>query len=214
MNRPRKASKRKELSAGKPRERLIPIPRLLATLANLPDDGASRLRERWKSHLPDAAILQARDELRLLWSHFVPAELGEDGDSLKHPVPILSDYAERLSDGWHGELMEKPLPQLVCEMWLKEAGAGALPALLVDWRNRRLRPNPRSLPIALVWGCLHNADRLAYCRNPACAAPYFVAKRKDQKYCSARCAAPAARAAKRRWWKANRAASGRKRTVL
>lgn len=47
---------------------------------------------------------------------------------------------------------------------------------------------------------LHVVDRTRYCPNPECPAPYFIAKRRSQKYCSEICALPAQREFKRRWW--------------
>ena len=44
------------------------------------------------------------------------------------------------------------------------------------------------------------ADRARYCANPSCVAPYFFARRRNQRYCSDACAAPAQREYKRRWW--------------
>jgi hypothetical protein len=45
------------------------------------------------------------------------------------------------------------------------------------------------------------ADRARCCAGGlACPAPYFVAKKRWQKYCSEACAGPANREAKRRWW--------------
>jgi hypothetical protein len=48
------------------------------------------------------------------------------------------------------------------------------------------------------------ADRARRCGNPECPAPYFFARKKGQKYCSATCAGPAQRAQKLRWWRQNR----------
>jgi hypothetical protein len=45
------------------------------------------------------------------------------------------------------------------------------------------------------------ADRMRYCPNPTCPAPYFIARRRSQKYCSDDCALPAQRELKRAWWK-------------
>ena len=39
-----------------------------------------------------------------------------------------------------------------------------------------------------------------HCGNPNCAAPYFFATRKGQKYCTDSCAAYGQRLAKSRWW--------------
>ena len=47
---------------------------------------------------------------------------------------------------------------------------------------------------------LRAADRLRYCGNDQCVAPYFFAKRRSQKYCSDACALPAQRKYKRDWW--------------
>jgi hypothetical protein len=47
------------------------------------------------------------------------------------------------------------------------------------------------------------ADFLRYCANPDCAAPYFIAAKRDQKYCHTECARPTQRESKRRWWAKN-----------
>jgi hypothetical protein len=52
------------------------------------------------------------------------------------------------------------------------------------------------------------ADRTRHCPSPLCPAPYFLAAKRSQKYCSEACAGPALREAKRRWWNENRAKNG------
>jgi hypothetical protein len=52
------------------------------------------------------------------------------------------------------------------------------------------------------------ADRAKYCGGPDCAAPYFIAEKRWQKYCSPKCAGPATRESKRQWWRDNRAKNG------
>lgn len=44
-----------------------------------------------------------------------------------------------------------------------------------------------------------SAERLHFCGNPECPAPYFIA-RSSQKFCSEACAGPAQRAQKKAWW--------------
>ena len=44
------------------------------------------------------------------------------------------------------------------------------------------------------------AELTRYCGNPDCLAPYFIALRRSQKYCSELCRQPAQREFKRRWW--------------
>lgn len=45
------------------------------------------------------------------------------------------------------------------------------------------------------------ADRMRRCPTPACPAPYFIAQRRSQRYCSDACALPAQREFKRIWWR-------------
>ncbi len=45
------------------------------------------------------------------------------------------------------------------------------------------------------------ADRMRRCLNPACPAPYFIGRRRSQRYCSDACALPAQREFKRIWWR-------------
>ena len=202
-------AKRRKRSSGDPTQVRFDVPRLLTDLANMPDDGFDRFRKQWKKlyqDYTDAQLRRARDELRLLWSEHVPVELKEDG-SLRHPFPALSNHAQEMYEHWQWEQSGanptgEPLQQHICASWVRDAGQAGT---VVDWENRRLRPNAQCLPMVLVWGCLQAADRLAYCHNPGCAAPFFIGKREAQKYCSDACAAPAKREAKLRWWNANRA---------
>jgi hypothetical protein len=51
----------------------------------------------------------------------------------------------------------------------------------------------------------HWAGKTAICANPDCLTPYFVKKRKTQKYCeSGPCVDQAQREQKRLWWERNR----------
>jgi hypothetical protein len=45
------------------------------------------------------------------------------------------------------------------------------------------------------------ADRMRFCPTPNCPAPYFMAQRRSQKYCSDACSLPAQRECKRTWWR-------------
>jgi hypothetical protein len=52
------------------------------------------------------------------------------------------------------------------------------------------------------------AERAKRCGNSDCPAPYFIAVKKWQKFCSEKCAGPANRESKRQWWRDNRAKNG------
>jgi len=60
-------------------------------------------------------------------------------------------------------------------------------------------PPPTPFEQALMW-LVDVGDRARHCQNPDCVAPYFIAARRSQKYCSTTCAAPTQREFKRRWW--------------
>lgn len=51
------------------------------------------------------------------------------------------------------------------------------------------------------------AKRMRHCQNPDCPAPFFLARKKGQKYCCSKCSAPMQRALKRKWWRENRGKS-------
>ncbi len=64
---------------------------------------------------------------------------------------------------------------------------------------------PQVTPIeAAVFHFQRHADRARRCPNPECPAPYFIADKKGQRYCSEACALPAQRESKRLWWANNR----------
>ena len=44
------------------------------------------------------------------------------------------------------------------------------------------------------------ADLLRYCDNEECPAPFFIATKRTQKYCSHECGKPSRRESKLRWW--------------
>jgi len=57
------------------------------------------------------------------------------------------------------------------------------------------------------------ADRLRFCPTPKCPAPYFIARRRSQKYCSDACSLPVQRECKRAWWREHGAHSPRRTTT-
>lgn len=64
---------------------------------------------------------------------------------------------------------------------------------LLSWQPPT--PTERFLLALMEW-----ADLLKFCANEDCQARYFIATRRDQKYCCSDCAEAVDRASKRRWW--------------
>jgi hypothetical protein len=99
------------------------------------------------------------------------------------------------------------LPQFICEHWLRGDRNGGL---CIHWSSRQIKANPTFLGTVLAIACVYHSPYLRICRNSDCRARYFIAARKDQKYCSPECAEPAKLAAKRKWWNANRSTKSMK----
>jgi hypothetical protein len=180
--------------------------RFLCELANLREDGISRFRQMWGKYYKrgkDGELLQRRDELRMLWakrSSYLKRRFTEEDweNAIKVPITKSTQALHEVSELRYPD----PLEQVICEHWLSQKGL----QWNVTWRPRdkRMSVDPRFLPAVLALGCLHFADRLCVCRNPACPARFFIGNRRDRKYCSDECARPAKRAAKLNWWHKNR----------
>jgi hypothetical protein len=70
----------------------------------------------------------------------------------------------------------------------------------------RLVPDFVSLRAMLIQGVFEHWNFFKFCANPDCAAPFFIAKRKDQTVCDAEvCKAEKQREHALKWWRANRA---------
>ena len=69
----------------------------------------------------------------------------------------------------------------------------------VKWSRRgfQLELQPDDLWRALSLAFIGFSDRTRKCQNPTCVAPYFLATRRDQRYCSEKCARLVAN---RTWW--------------
>jgi len=176
---------------------------LLHDLANMRDDGIGAFRHKWDRFYAvasDEELLTRRDELRRVW---VPRfnRLDQFLDFLETPGSLGKDRSAGLQEFAADNFPAEPIQKVVCEHWLSIAKE----PWIVKWgRQRALRANPRCLPAVLALGCIRHADRFGRCRNPDCPAPYYFRGRRDQRYCSSDCASPAKRAAKLRWWNANR----------
>lgn len=148
--------------------------RVLVELANLHDLGCERFWRKWgplHPREPEAALLQVRDELRELWHLDTPAE-----------------KKQRIIDFW---LAQRPA-------WYPRRDYNPF---WTSWRFRRVLLDPRNLRASLAVGAIEQAVHLAYCRNPECVKPYFLARRKSQKYCErGECTVYAQRQYALAWW--------------
>lgn len=186
---------------------------LLCELANMHDSGVARFRafyrknpdlHRWDRYSDDD-LLNFRDELRLLWECDAAGKQ-LDLEGCRAYVPDWNSsrgrrHAEALN-ALVDQSSEATVQEAICNAWLRCERQSV--AVIWTKRKKAIAPVRHCLPAVLALGCVQNAGHLNVCANQHCPVPYFFSKRKDQKYCSDECAAPAKREAKRRWWSVNR----------
>jgi hypothetical protein len=176
---------------GAPEIRSQKLREFMQELANVRDEKLDWFRKKHRRLLLDRyhsnACALYRDELRLLW----------------HPTQGIPEQEWRGFEDWRKTRPTAEPGEMICNRWLQRSEVG----LLAIWEKRRreLIPSAADLPAMLVYGCLLWSDRLFYCQNSNCGAPWFIGTRRGQQYCSNECAWPAKKAAKRKWWRANRA---------
>jgi hypothetical protein len=175
---------------------------LLSDLVLLDQRSIAVFRKCWNKlyrRYSDAELLKRRDELRYFWHQVAPSRRFMRMEDLFQPT----EHTEHIDNDY--DYSGAPdrgirLPQFICERWLHSEKDG----LYVDWRARQIKARPACLATVLAIACLYHAPYLRICQNRDCAVRYFIAARKDQKYCSPECAEPAKLEAKRKWWNANR----------
>jgi hypothetical protein len=187
---------------------------LLYRLANMHDSGIHRFRADYTKEAPvyqrerysDESLLNLRDELRLLWECDAAGKQ-LDLECCRAYAPDWNshrgrEHAQALSN-MMSQFEEATVQAAICNMWLRSEKQPV--AVIWTKQKKAIAPVRQCLPAVLALGCVQHAGHLKVCSNKHCAVPYFISKRKDQKYCSDDCAAPAKREAKRRWWTINRA---------
>ena len=75
------------------------------------------------------------------------------------------------------------------------------PQIKVDWQRSQFVYEPRTEFQTAVYALFRQSALAKVCANPDCVAPYFIAGRATQRYCSDGCAQVFQREWKRRWWK-------------
>jgi hypothetical protein len=129
---------------------------LLREFANLHDSGLVRFRKRWSKsfrEVPPEEIMKTRDELRRVW---------DQGTSATDKQAVLERWSEWKPRSFQG-LRYRP--------WVPLLAAG------------RVIAETHSLHGQLSQAVMEKFEHLARCQNPNCPAPYFLARRRDQRYC-------------------------------
>jgi hypothetical protein len=72
--------------------------------------------------------------------------------------------------------------------------------LSVNWRRGIVEYKPETQLQKATYLLLQNSARVKVCANPDCPAPYFIARKTIQRYCSPDCLKPFQREWKQSWW--------------
>ena len=184
---------------------------LINDLANLESSGLDDFKHRWPE-LKDYSsklLFKRRDELRLFIGHrtdfisktnVMEAESDEEVFGLKDPrgeTKYASEFRNQISQPGANP------QQLILDHWLEQDDSG----FRVNWDRGEPQLAERSgqLASALCLLCMKHRKRLKICDNPKCEdRPYYLATRRDQKFCGSICAEVRQQAIKRRWWDKHR----------
>jgi len=177
--------------------------RLLSDLVLTDAKNLGAFRRKWDRlyrDYADEALLNIADELRLLWWHVAPSHPQFFRIENLFQQTTRTEHVEKDYEWSASPDRGISLPQFLCDKWLRMEKNG----IVIHWRSRQIKARPTSLPTVLAVSCLHHWPYLRICINSQCRNRYFIAGRRDQKYCSPECAEPAKLAAKLKWWHENR----------
>jgi hypothetical protein len=96
--------------------------------------------------------------------------------------------------------------------WLRPGSTWKESTIVPRFAFGTIIPNPLHLRAQLAFSVVSRARRLARCHNPECPTPYFLGRRRDQKFCErGDCTAYAQRQYALNWWKRERGSKGKNR---
>jgi hypothetical protein len=73
----------------------------------------------------------------------------------------------------------------------------------IDWHHGKLVYKPLDEFQSALYAMMPRSHLAKVCARPGCAAPYFIARRVTQQYCSSDCADAMQDQWRRNWWKAH-----------
>ncbi len=154
--------------------------RLLADVANLRDEKAIRwFWGRWADRIrPESTedLIEIRGQLRAIWREPLCLETDNILDEWSSWVPSHEQLKAIQRAGWLYSRRRK-VP--------RETRPQDLASFRCSIQAGKLVPDFRALRPMLIQGVFEHWPLLRFCANPSCAAPYFVAKRRDQTVCDA-----------------------------
>lgn len=186
----------------------------LVELANLQDDarGVQRFLDRWPNLLVGweetwRALVQAGVDFERVQGRISVALKAEM--VLPQPLRYVVTARDILRRAWRGD----PHADALLLGFFGVGGIG------LDWRRGTFVYHPQTELQRALYLLLQDSARAKICANPDCPAPYFLARKLIQRYCSPECLKPFQKQWKLRWWnevgrkeRARRLKKSRKRT--
>lgn len=202
-----------------PRENKKPSFDALVELANLRDDPVAfeRFARRWPLFAP---IDDHPSEPDGYQTEYMGFPYGEHPNrlppSLSKRFLLTWQLREALRRIWRGDsdkLTEVLLPT-PHEMMMDESEWASAwnPQLKLDWQRAEFVYIPRGEFQAALYELFRRSAFVKLCANPNCPAPYFIADKTTQRYCSESCAEVLQTAYKLQWWKEHGSVRRRKRS--
>lgn len=175
----------------------------LTELANLRNDVAAY--RRFLTHWPGYVPLK-KNMYRITAGERVPFDL----------VDALEERRAALRNIWEGDattlvaflLPTEPPDEIRGEYFDKSLGPDEEQSgtkfwdtqVGLDWQRGQFTYDPKTKFQQALYQLFRNAAWAKVCANPDCSAPYFIADKVNQRYCSDACAKVFQQEWKRRWW--------------
>jgi hypothetical protein len=145
------------------------------------DEGAYQLRSGEKVPYKFGALVERREALRSVWRG--------DPLTLRHLL-LPTDAPEELREKYFDRnLLDEEQSGV---MWDTQVD--------LDWERGQFVYEPRTEFQKALYQLFRQSARAKVCDNPDCPAPYFIANKTIQRYCSDECAQVFQQESKRKWW--------------
>ena len=139
---------------------------------------------------------------------YMGVSYGDSPSKMPPNVPgkfvITWQMREALREIWRGnskKLTDVLLPSPVEAQYFPDPDYPWPPQLKLDWYRGEFVYIPRTEFDEAVYELFRRSHLAKFCANPDCPAPYFIAGRTTQQFCSEKCSGVLQRAHELRWWK-------------
>jgi hypothetical protein len=146
------------------------------------DEGAYQLKRGEKVPHKFGALVERREALRTIWRG--------DAFTLRNLL-LPTDPPEELRGEYFDRNLAPDEPRSGV-MWDTQIG--------LDWQRGQFIYEPRTEFQKALYHLFRQSARAKVCGNRDCLAPYFIADKTIQRYCSDACAQVFQQAWKRKWW--------------